>query len=370
VGFLEIKGLVKRFGAVEVLKGIDLSVDKGGFLVLVGPSGCGKSTLLNAIAGLESVSEGEIRINGRRVNELRPSERDIAMVFQSYALYPNMNVAQNIAFGLEMRGMPKPERDRAVAKVAETLQISKLLGRKPSQLSGGQRQRVAMGRALVRDPQVFLFDEPLSNLDAKLRVDMRTEIKQLHLNLGTTIVYVTHDQVEAMTLATMIAVMKDGEVQQFGTPAEIYNRPANIFVADFMGSPSMNLVPVEVAANGAGLSVVLERREREAVLLPVGPARGLEGRVGRKVILGIRPEAVTDLDGADRNAVNLVPVPCTAEVVEPAGSDTYVVARLGGRDFTSRMRSDAEVTPRSETVFAFNMDRASFFDMDTQERIG
>jgi multiple sugar transport system ATP-binding protein len=370
VGFLEIKGLVKRFGAVEVLKGIDLSVDKGGFLVLVGPSGCGKSTLLNAIAGLESVSEGEIRINGRRVNELRPSERDIAMVFQSYALYPNMNVAQNIAFGLEMRGMPKPERDRAVAKVAETLQISKLLGRKPSQLSGGQRQRVAMGRALVRDPQVFLFDEPLSNLDAKLRVDMRTEIKQLHLNLGTTIVYVTHDQVEAMTLATMIAVMKDGEVQQFGTPAEIYNRPANIFVADFMGSPSMNLVPVEVAANGAGLSVVLERREREAVLLPVGPTRGLEGRVGRKVILGIRPEAVTDLDGADRNAVNLVPVPCTAEVVEPAGSDTYVVARLGGRDFTSRMRSDAEVTPRSETVFAFNMDRASFFDMDTQERIG
>jgi multiple sugar transport system ATP-binding protein len=217
VAFLEVRNLVKRFGNVHVLKGISLAVEEGGFLVLVGPSGCGKSTLLNTIAGLESVSEGDIRINGRRVNDLKPSDRDIAMVFQSYALYPNMSVAGNIAFGLEMRGVPKAERDAAVARVAETLQITRLLDRKPSQLSGGQRQRVAMGRALVRDPQVFLFDEPLSNLDAKLRIDMRTEIKQLHLNLGTTIVYVTHDQVEAMTLATVIAVLKDGEVQQFGT---------------------------------------------------------------------------------------------------------------------------------------------------------
>src|SRR5918992_1381114 len=237
MAFLEIDNL---------LKGINLSIEEGGFLVLVGPSGCGKSTLLNTIAGLESITDGEIRINGRAVNNLHPSQRDIAMVFQSYALYPNMTVAQNIAFGMEMRGVPKAEREKAVAGVAKTLQISHLLARKPSQLSGGQRQRVAMGRALVRDPQVFLFDEPLSNLDAKLRVDMRTEIKRLHHNLGTTIVYVTHDQVEAMTLATVIAVLKDGEIQQFGTPAEIYNRPANIFVADFMGSPSMNLVPVEV----------------------------------------------------------------------------------------------------------------------------
>ena len=369
MAFLEIRNLVKRFGSVQVLKGISLAVEEGGFLVLVGPSGCGKSTLLNAIAGLETVSDGEIRINGRRVNELRPSERDIAMVFQSYALYPNMSVAGNIAFGLEMRGVPKAERDQAVREVAETLQISQLLSRKPSQLSGGQRQRVAMGRALVRNPQVFLFDEPLSNLDAKLRVDMRTEIKQLHLNLGTTIVYVTHDQVEAMTLATAIAVLRDGSVQQFGSPAEIYNRPANVFVADFMGSPSMNLVPVEVAVNG-GVAVSLARPGRDPIMLPVANASpALRAKAGRNVILGIRPEAVTDVDGADRHARNVVQVPAGAEVVEPAGSDTYVVSRLGGRDFVARMRSDANVAPKSETVFAFNMDRASFFDPDTEQRI-
>jgi multiple sugar transport system ATP-binding protein len=369
LAFLEVENLVKRFGSVHVLKGIDLSVDEGGFLVLVGPSGCGKSTLLNTIAGLETVSEGEIRIAGRRVNELKPSQRDIAMVFQSYALYPNMTVAQNIAFGLEMRRVPKVDRDRAVKEVAETLQISRLLDRKPSQLSGGQRQRVAMGRALVRNPQVFLFDEPLSNLDAKLRVDMRTEIKQLHLNLGTTIVYVTHDQVEAMTLATVIAVLRDGEIQQFGTPAEIYNRPANIFVADFMGSPSMNLVPVDVVATNGGVAVSLARDGQDPVLLPVENDPGLRARSGQKVVLGIRPEAVTDVDGADRHARNVVRVPCRAEVVEPAGSDTYVVAHLGGRDFTARMRSDADVEAKSDTVFAFNMDRATFFDPQSERRI-
>ena len=370
MAFLEIRDLTKRFGSVQVLKGINLSLEEGGFLVLVGPSGCGKSTLLNTIAGLESLSEGEIRIAGRRVNELRPSERDIAMVFQSYALYPNMTVAQNIAFGLEMRGVPKPERERAVREVAETLQISQLLSRRPSQLSGGQRQRVAMGRALVRNPQVFLFDEPLSNLDAKLRVDMRTEIKLLHSNLGTTIVYVTHDQVEAMTLATLIAVLRDGAIQQFGTPAEIYNKPANIFVADFMGSPSMNLVPVEVVRATGATAVSLARASGEPALLQVAKAsQALQERAGGKVILGIRPEAVTDVDGADRHARNVVQVACTAEVVEPAGSDTYVVAHLGGRDFVARMRSDAAVAPKSETVFAFNMDRAMFFDPGSERRI-
>jgi multiple sugar transport system ATP-binding protein len=370
VAFLEIRNLIKRFGQVLVLKGIDLAVDEGGFLVLVGPSGCGKSTLLNAIAGLETVTEGEIRIAGRRVNELRPSERDIAMVFQSYALYPNMTVAQNIAFGLEMRKVPKADRERAVKSVAETLQITPLLSRKPSQLSGGQRQRVAMGRALVRNPQVFLFDEPLSNLDAKLRVDMRTEIKQLHTNLGTTIVYVTHDQVEAMTLATVIAVLKDGAVQQFGTPVEIYTRPANIFVADFMGSPSMNLVPVEVIATNGATAVSLARNDAEPVLLQVANASpGLRAKAGQNVIMGIRPEAVTDVDGADRHARNVVQVGCVAEVVEPAGSDTYVIARLGNRDFVARMRSDASVAPKSETVFAFNMDRATFFDPESELRI-
>src|SRR6218665_3436540 len=227
MAFLEISGLRKRFGSVEILKGINLELEKGGFLVLVGPSGCGKSTLLNTIAGLESITEGDIRVDGRTISDLHPSKRDIAMVFQSYALYPNMTVAGNIAFGMEIRGIPKDERDKAIKQVADMLQIGHLLDRKPSQLSGGQRQRVAMGRALVRNPQLFLFDEPLSNLDAKLRVEMRTEIKRLHLRMKTTIVYVTHDQIEAMTLATKIAVLKDGVLQQFGSPAEIYNNPAN-----------------------------------------------------------------------------------------------------------------------------------------------
>src|SRR6201996_7410840 len=282
MAFLEINGLRKRFGSLEILKGIDLTLDKGGFLVLVGPSGGGKSTLLNTIAGLESISAGEISIDGNTINDLHPSKRDIAMVFQSYALYPNMSVAQNMAFGMEMRGVPKPERDKAVAAVAKTLQIEHLLARRPSQLSGGQRQRVAMGRALVRDPRVFLFDEPLSNLDAKLRVDMRTEIKRLHAATGTTIVYVTHDQIEAMTLATKIAVLKDGVLQQFGTPAEIYNNPANMFVADFMGSPAMNLLTGTVEDSASGLTISLERHEGEPLKLPVnGAANGLGAYKGK-----------------------------------------------------------------------------------------
>jgi multiple sugar transport system ATP-binding protein len=366
--FLEINGLHKKFGAVDVLKGIDLQIEEGGFLVLVGPSGCGKSTLLNTIAGLESITEGEIRINGRAVNDLHPSQRDIAMVFQSYALYPNMSVAQNIAFGMEMRGVPKPERDKAVAEVAKTLQISHLLDRKPSQLSGGQRQRVAMGRALVRNPQVFLFDEPLSNLDAKLRVDMRTEIKRLHQSMKTTIVYVTHDQIEAMTLATKIAVLKDGLLQQFGTPHEIYNNPSNLFVADFMGSPAMNLIPARIEANGAGCAVVLSR-DGSAPLHLKAANEALRQHAGRDVIFGLRPEAITDLSGADRNAAGVVQADCHVEVVEPAGADTYVVTRLGGREVIGRMRSDMQVAPHSMVPFAFNMDKAVFFDPQSERRI-
>ncbi|MBB2682424.1 UNVERIFIED_ORG: multiple sugar transport system ATP-binding protein, partial [Rhizobium esperanzae] len=269
MAFLEISGLRKRFGAVDILKGIDLELEKGGFLVLVGPSGCGKSTLLNTIAGLETITSGDIRIDGRDISGLHPSKRDIAMVFQSYALYPNMTVAGNIAFGMEIRGVPKEERAKAIKQVSDMLQIGHLLDRKPSQLSGGQRQRVAMGRALVRNPQVFLFDEPLSNLDAKLRVDMRTEIKRLHQRMGTTFVYVTHDQIEAMTLATKIAVLKDGVLQQFGTPAEIYNSPANLFVADFMGSPAMNLLTATVENGASGLAVALERPNGAPLRLPV-----------------------------------------------------------------------------------------------------
>jgi multiple sugar transport system ATP-binding protein len=370
MAFLEIDSLYKRFGNVDVLKGIDLSLDHGGFLVLVGPSGCGKSTLLNTIAGLESITDGEIRIGGRRVNELHPSKRDIAMVFQSYALYPNMNVAQNISFGMEMRGVPKAERDTAIAQVARMLQIEHLLDRRPGQLSGGQRQRVAMGRALVRDPQVFLFDEPLSNLDAKLRVDMRTEIKRLHQSMGTTIVYVTHDQIEALTLATRIAVLKDGLLQQVGTPAEIYNDPANVFVADFMGSPAMNLMPATVAGNGGGPAVLLARDSGEPLTLPAdGLARDLARYRGRDIIFGIRPEAITDVHGADRTSNRVVEAECHVEVVEPAGSDTFVVTRLGGREVIGRMRADADVRPGVTLPFAFNMDKAVAFDPETRIRI-
>src|SRR5215475_12301641 len=239
---LEIRALRKRFGNLEILKGIDLSVEEGGFLVLIGPSGCGKSTLLNTIAGLESISSGEIRIGGQVVNDLHPSKRDIAMVFQSYALYPNMSVAENIAFGMEMRGVPKAEREKAVAGVARTLQIEHLLSRRPSQLSGGQRQRVAVGRALIRKPRVFLFDEPLSNLDALLRERVRHELKELFHRINATVIYVTHDQVEALTLADRVVVLNHGRIQQAGTPEEVYQRPNNRFVASFIGSPSMNLI--------------------------------------------------------------------------------------------------------------------------------
>ena len=301
MAFLEISNLKKSFGAVDILKGIDLDLDKGGFLVLVGPSGCGKSTLLNTIAGLESITSGDISIDGQVVNDLHPSKRDIAMVFQSYALYPNMTVGQNIAFALEMRGVAKAEREAAVDKVAKTLQITHLLHRKPSQLSGGQRQRVAMGRALVRDPRIFLFDEPLSNLDAKLRVDMRIEIKRLHQTTGTTIVYVTHDQIEAMTLATKIAVLKDGEVQQVGTPAQIYNTPSNLFVADFMGSPAMNLIEGTIALENGAARVVLTRANAASISLSL-PAMETAITDGQKVILGLRPEAITDPASAEPKA--------------------------------------------------------------------
>jgi multiple sugar transport system ATP-binding protein len=370
VAFLEIRNVKKRYGTTEVLKGIDIAVEAGAFLVLVGPSGCGKSTLLNMIAGLDQISEGDIFINGERVNDLHPSKRDIAMVFQSYALYPNMTVAQNMAFGLEMRRVPRAERNRIVAEVARTLQIEHLLSRKPSQLSGGQRQRVAMGRALVRHPQVFLFDEPLSNLDAKLRVEMRTEIKRLHQSMNATMVYVTHDQIEAMTLATQIAVMNAGEIQQLGTPQEVYNRPANTFVAGFMGSPSMNMIPGRIAQGGTGPLLDLGGVNGSAVRLPLAAsALQMADAKDRQVILGIRPEAITDPGSADRSGAG-VRIDCPVEVVEPAGSDTFAVTRIGGVEVVARMRADAELRPGQTAPFVFNMDKAVLFDPDSGRRIG
>ena len=365
---LTIENLRKSYGEVEVLKGIDLKIEDGGFLVLVGPSGCGKSTLLNTIAGLEEITSGDIKIGPSSVAGLHPSKRDIAMVFQSYALYPNMTVAQNISFGMEIRKVDKTVREEAINKVADTLQIRELLGRKPSQLSGGQRQRVAMGRALVRDPQVFLFDEPLSNLDAKLRVDMRTEIKRLHQRMGTTIVYVTHDQIEALTLATKIAVLKDGCLQQFGTPDEIYNNPTNMFVAEFMGSPSMNLVSAEIIEQD-GLKVQLSEPGSDPIQLSISETEGLRAYVGKPVVFGIRPEALTDPEGADRTAKDIAEAPCLIEVTEPTGSDTFAVTKLGGKEVIARLRADAQISAGATTPLAFNMTKAVFFDPDNQQRI-
>ncbi len=368
MGFLDIRNVTKSYGAVEVLHRVDIAVEEGEFLVLVGPSGCGKSTLLNMIAGLEAISSGDIAIKGRVINNVHPSKRNIAMVFQSYALYPNMTVGQNMTFGLEMHGVPKLERDKALAEVSKLLQIDHLLDRKPGQLSGGQRQRVAMGRALVRDPDVFLFDEPLSNLDAKLRVDMRTEIKKLHQKLRTTIVYVTHDQIEAMTLSTRIAVMNKGYVQQLGTPKEIYDTPSNLFVATFMGSPAMNIIPAKVTMVKGAPHAEVKDADGKPCHLRFDQAN-LADWAGKEILLGIRPEVITDPEGADRASQNIQSLRNRVTVTEPAGSDTFVTMTLSGKDAIARMRADATVAPGQVFDFAVNMEKAVAFDPKTEDRI-
>ncbi|BCZ83604.1 sugar ABC transporter ATP-binding protein [Paraburkholderia terrae] len=364
---LHVSNVRKAYGSTEILKEINIDVDDGDFLVLVGPSGCGKSTLLSLIAGLDTLSGGEIRIGSDKVNDLHPSERDIAMVFQSYALYPNMSVGQNISFGLEMRKVSKPEREKAVKDAARLLQIEHLLDRRPGQLSGGQRQRVAMGRALVRHPKIFLFDEPLSNLDAKLRVDMRTEIKKLHQRLGATIVYVTHDQIEAMTLATRIAVMKGGVLQQLGTPAEVYNTPANTFVATFMGSPSMNLIPAHIErANGALHLLVGEGQKAIDLELPPQSA-AVERYIGKKVIAGLRPEAIGVENERATSALRTVPV--TINVLEPTGPDTLAVLDLGGMEVSARLGADMPHAPGERCDLRVDLSKLVLFDADTEVRI-
>ncbi|MET4635941.1 ABC transporter ATP-binding protein [Kaistia defluvii] len=366
---LTIRNLRKSFGAVEVLKGINIEARTGEFIALVGPSGCGKSTLLAMIAGLESVSEGEIRIGDRLVNSVAPKDRDIAMVFQSYALYPTMTVRENITFGMESRGVPKPQRDEAVKRVAALLQIEPLLKRKPGQLSGGQRQRVAMGRALVRDPKLFLFDEPLSNLDAKLRVDMRTEIKKLHHRVGKTTVYVTHDQVEAMTLASRIAVMHQGQVQQFDEPQVVYDRPANMFVAGFMGSPAMNFIPATLTTDAEGKPAVSIKATGGTAVLTLQDGIS-PGAAGRDVILGVRPEHIFRYSHelkASKKSIASVDAP--VEMVEPTGAETIGLMRFGELEVTGRF--DPDEAPRmGETItLGIDMSHACLFDPVTRNLI-
>ena len=364
MGALSIRNVKKSFAGTDILKGIDIEIEAGQFLILVGPSGCGKSTLLNLICGLEQITSGEISIGDRVVNHVPPKDRDIAMVFQSYALYPNMNVRQNIAFGMQMRNVPKSEQLATIDRVAKMLQMEHLLDRKPSQLSGGQRQRVAMGRALARNPKLFLFDEPLSNLDAKLRVEMRTEIKLLHQRTRTTTVYVTHDQIEAMTLGDCIAVMKDGVVQQFGTPHEIYNNPANLFVAGFIGSPSMNFIPVTLSADSGQLSVRLKTEEGE-FQLPVRDSGTLAAQVGKPLILGLRPEHLTVNSEAAHPSLRT-----RVLVVEPTGPDTLIFTTLNGTKTVCRVAPADARHPGEDITLQVDMAKAVFFDSQTETRVG
>ncbi|NTE84511.1 sn-glycerol-3-phosphate ABC transporter ATP-binding protein UgpC [Agrobacterium tumefaciens] len=328
---VELKSVRKAYGAVKVLHGVSVNIDEGEFVTLVGPSGCGKSTLLRMIAGLEGITGGEIQIGGRTVNNIPPKERDIAMVFQNYALYPHMSVAENMGFSLKLKKASKEERETRVKRAAEILSLTKLLDRYPRELSGGQRQRVAMGRAIVRNPQVFLFDEPLSNLDAKLRVQMRAEIKELHQRLKTTTVYVTHDQVEAMTMADKIVVMHDGYVEQVGAPLDLYDKPDNMFVAGFIGSPAMNFLKGRVEQG----RFVLE--DGSSLPLP----DGFDHSPAESVIYGVRPEHLT-LSDSDGLAV-------TVAVVEPTGSETQIIARHGSQSIVCIFR-DRTLPKAGETI--------------------
>jgi len=344
-----IRDLRKAYGAAQVIHGLNLDIADGEFVVLVGPSGCGKSTLLRMLAGLEEITAGDINIGPRRVNNLPPSERDIAMVFQNYALYPHKTVAANMGFALKMRGMEAGAIRQKVERAAEVLGLTPYLDRFPRALSGGQRQRVAMGRAIVRDPQVFLFDEPLSNLDAKLRVQMRTEIKELHLRLKTTTVYVTHDQIEAMTMADKIVVMQGGRIEQVGAPLELYDRPANVFVASFIGSPAMNMIDGRIVG---GMAEVAGAR----LALPAST----KASEGQDIVFGIRPEYFRPADQGLSGKI---------AVVEPTGSETHVVARIGGKDLTAVFRDRVSYRPGDSITLAPDAGAAHIFDKATGGRI-
>ncbi|MGE3831233.1 MAG: ABC transporter ATP-binding protein [Parvibaculaceae bacterium] len=352
---VDIRGIQKDYGPVKVLHGIDIAIADREFIVLVGPSGCGKSTLLRMIAGLEEVTKGSIAIDGGVVNDVRPKDRDIAMVFQSYALYPQMKVRDNMSFGLRMRGFAKPKIAVEVNAAAGILALENLLERFPRQLSGGQRQRVAMGRAIVRKPKVFLFDEPLSNLDAKLRVMMRTEIKGLHQRLQTTSIYVTHDQLEAMTMADRVVVMNEGRIEQMGKPLDLYDRPANQFVASFIGSPTMNFVDGTVRRKGGGVEM-----EAGGASLPLPVA--FDSKEGSKLIFGIRPEHL-DVVAPDKG------IPATVDVVEPTGAVTYIFARLGDIPVCAALNSRQLPRPGERIGLLPQEDRIHLFNVASGARI-
>ena len=352
MGSLKLKGVRKSFGKFEAIKGVDLDIADGEFVVFVGPSGCGKSTLLRVIAGLEEHSAGNVEIDGRIVDALPPAKRGIAMVFQTYALYPHKTVAENMGFALKLRNTPKPEIEERVKRAAEILDLIPYLNRYPRQLSGGQRQRVAMGRAIVRAPQVFLFDEPLSNLDAKLRVQMRAEIKELHQRLKTTTVYVTHDQVEAMTMADKIVVLHDGVIEQMGSPLDLYDKPANLFVAGFIGSPAMNMFKGVIRA---GAKPHFETEEGIPLPLASAPA----GSDGRAAVYGIRPEHLSI--GGD------LAFPVT--VVEPTGAETQVVARLGNEKIVGVFRERATVKPGEMFPMSPTLSSVHLFDAESGQRL-
>jgi multiple sugar transport system ATP-binding protein len=346
----------KYYGSVQVLHGVEVNIADGEFVVLVGPSGCGKSTLLRMIAGLEEISKGEISIGGRVVNDVAPKDRDIAMVFQNYALYPHMTVKENMAFSLKLAKAPKNVIDERVGKAAGILGLGQLLDRYPRQLSGGQRQRVAMGRAIVRDPQVFLFDEPLSNLDAKLRVQMRTEIKELHQRLKTTAVYVTHDQIEAMTMADRIVVMQGGYVEQIGAPLDLYDHPNNLFVAGFIGSPSMNFIDGPYRTGGTSGII----QAKDGTRLPV-PAR-LGGTDGQEVVYGVRPEHLYMSETGQG-------IPAKVVVVEPTGAETMVVVHMAGQEVQAIFRERHRFEPGQDVVLLPDLDHLHLFDKKTGKRL-
>ncbi|BCG82110.1 ABC transporter ATP-binding protein [Mesorhizobium sp. 113-3-3] len=363
---LALNQINKFYGPnLAVLKDINLEIDSGEFLVLLGPSGCGKSTLLHAIAGLHGVTSGEIKLNDRVINDLPCQHRDIAMVFQSYALYPSMTVRQNISFPLEMRKVSSEKRAEAVQGVAKLLQIEHLLDRKPSQLSGGQRQRVAIGRALVREPSIFLFDEPLSNLDALLRVEMRTELKKLHQRMGKTTVYVTHDQIEAMTLATRIAILDKGALQQVGTPNEVYDRPANTFVATFIGAPRINLIDGSVVKSGSSLTARFGDAP-DRIPVPAALATPLS-RAAPACTFGIRPENFSTVAGSPGE--NDVDIDVVIELIEPTGSDDVIIFKFAGAELTARLRAGS-ILGLGPTRLRLNTTKLVAFDRQTGSRIG